>query len=70
MATDDPLTSVSVHSSTLRLLQHYQAGSKSYEDVILRFIDLYPPRAFLEQMARRAKERIVSADVVYREAGI
>ena len=70
MAADDPLTSISVHSSTLRLLQHYKAGSKTYEEVILRFIEHYPPRAFLEEMARRAKEPIIPADVVYRQAGI
>jgi hypothetical protein len=70
MDADDPLTSISVHASTMRLLQHYKAGSKTYEEVILRFIELYPPRSFLEEMARRAKERIVSAEVVYRQAGI
>ena len=70
MATEDPLTSISVHSSTLRLLQHYKAGSKTYEEVILQFIELYPPRSFLEEMARRAKERIVPAEMVYRQAGI
>lgn len=70
MATEDPLTSISVHSSTLRLLQQYKAGSKTYEDVILRFIELYPPRSFLEEMARRAEERVVPAEIVYRKAGI
>ena len=70
MATDDPLTSISVHASTVRLLQHYKIGSKSYEEVILRFVELYPPKSFLEEMARRAKERIVSADSVYHRAGI
>jgi hypothetical protein len=70
MVTEDPLTSISVHSSTLRLLQHYKIGVKTYEDVILRFIDQYPPQSFLEEMARRTKERIVSADTVYRKAGL
>jgi hypothetical protein len=70
MATEDPLTSISVHSSTLRLLQHYKIGAKTYEDVILRFIDQYPPTSFLEEMARRAKERVVPASTVYRRAGI
>jgi hypothetical protein len=70
MAAEDSLTSISVHSSTLRLLQHYKAGSKTYEEVILRFIELYPPRPFLEEMARRAKERIVPAETVYRQAGL
>jgi hypothetical protein len=70
MATEDPLTSIAVHSSTLRLLQQYKVGVKSYEDVILRFIDQYPPRSFLEEMARRAKERVVPASAVYKRAGI
>lgn len=61
MATDDALTSISVHSSTLQLLQSYKARSKTYEEVILRFIELYPPQSFLEEMARRAKERVVPA---------
>ncbi len=70
MAARDPITTISVHTSTMRLLQLYKAGAKSYDEVILRFIEDYPPESFLTEMARRTKERIIPAEDVYRKAGI
>jgi hypothetical protein len=70
MSADDALTSIAVHTSTLRLLQEYKIGGKTYEEVILGFIEQYPPQRFLEEMVRRAKERITPGEAVYRKVGI
>jgi len=44
---------------------------RSYEDVILALLDLHPPEAYIEEMARRYREeREYSSEQVYRDAGL
>ena len=70
MAAKDALTRLAVHRSTLRLLQEYRRDGGTYEQVILTLIERSPPPGFVDEMARRAKERVTPAELVYRKAGI
>ena len=49
-------TSVPVKASTLRALQAYRVGGKSYDEVIRDFIESTPPSTFWKEIERRAKE--------------
>jgi hypothetical protein len=70
MAVRDPLTRIAVHTSTLRILQEYTRSGRTYEQVILGFIERCPPPSFVNEMALRAKEPVPAAEVVYRRARI
>jgi hypothetical protein len=48
-------TSVPVQRSTLEALQAYRLGGKSYDQVILDFIEANPPASFWAEMQRRSK---------------
>jgi hypothetical protein len=71
MPRSDPLTTISVRTSTLRALQYYKLGGSTWDDVFARFIEEHPPEAFLKEMARRAKEeREHPIEELFRKAGL
>jgi hypothetical protein len=71
MSTEDPLTTIAVHSSTKKMLSMYGVGNRSYDKIIRELVEEYPPEAFLKEVARRLKEeREIPAEEVYRKLGI
>lgn len=55
MATD-PLTSISIHASTLRMLQPFKKADMTWDDVLLDFIEDHLPEEFVDRMVRMAEE--------------
>ena len=53
----DPLTRISVHFATPRLLRRFKAGGRSGIAAVLRFVERCPPLWFLNEMAH-ARTRI------------
>ena len=53
----DPITSLSIHASTLRMLRPFKRGDMTWDDVLLDFIEEHVPKEFLEEMVHRAEER-------------
>lgn len=64
MASSERYTSVPVRASTLRALQPYRVGGKSYDEVILEFIESNPPESFWKELARRSREPELTLDDV------
>ena len=63
-ASADPLTSIPVHTSTLRLLQGLKTGAQNWDRFLLEsFEDFLPPET-LRELARRAREPDIPASVV------
>jgi hypothetical protein len=48
----DPITSISIHSSTLRMLQPFKRGDMTWDDVLLDFIEEHLPKEFVREMVR------------------
>ena len=51
MATDR-MTTISVHASTLRMLQPFKKGDMTWDDVLIGFIEEHVPRGFVRAMIR------------------
>ena len=63
-ASADPITSIPVHTSTLRLLQGLKTGAQNWDQFLLEsFEDFLPPET-LRELARRTKEPDVPASTV------
>jgi len=45
---DDPHTTITVRSSTLKALSLYKVGNRSYDEVLRELMDEVPPASFLE----------------------
>ncbi len=70
MSASDPMTSVPVHSSTLRLLQQFKTGAQNWDDFLLDLLeremdkeDLEFARQVLENY-HRGKDRGISLSKV------
>jgi hypothetical protein len=50
------LTTITVHQSTLRLLQLYKVGGKTYEEALLDILEDYPPQEFLNWVENEMKQ--------------
>jgi hypothetical protein len=70
MAAVSKYTSLPVRPSTLRALQAYRVGGKSYDEIILDFIEANPPQSFWKEIERRAKAPELSLDEVRRRLGL
>ena len=55
MATDR-LTTISIHTSTLRMLQPFKKGDLTWDDVLIDFIEERVPEEFVKEMIRQAEE--------------
>lgn len=67
----DPLTSISIHASTRRMLQHFKRGDMTWDDVLVDFVEVHLPQEIVREMARRAKARpVVPLSKVLRENGL
>lgn len=45
---DNPHTTITVRSSTLKALSLYKVGGRSYDEVLRELMDEVPPASFLE----------------------
>ncbi|MGA8543347.1 MAG: hypothetical protein WB947_07430 [Thermoplasmata archaeon] len=50
------MTSISVHSSTLTMLQPFKKGDMTRDDVVIDFIEKHVPREFVRTMIREAEK--------------
>jgi hypothetical protein len=55
MATDR-LTTISIHTSTLRMLQPFKRGDMTWDDVLIDFIEEHVPEEFVKEMIHQAEE--------------
>ncbi len=68
MPTQDPLTSISVHSSTVRLLQELKTGAQTWDDLLRVMAQDYVSPTVQAQLERQLRtERIVSGTEVLKE---
>jgi len=70
MTTLSKYTSVPVRATTLHALQAYRIGGKSYDKIILDFIEANPPASFRKEIERRARSPELSLDEVRRRLGL
>jgi hypothetical protein len=64
-ATADPLTTIPVRTSTLRLLQGLKTGAQNWDQFLLEsFEDFLPPET-LRELARRSRERDIPASAIF-----
>lgn len=67
MATDR-MTSISVHASTLKMLQPFKKGDMTWDDVLIDFIEEHVPEEFVHAMIREAERGPgMLFDQVYKE---
>ena len=52
----DRMTSISVHSSTLRMLQPFKKGDMTWDDVLIDFIEEHVPEEFVRAMIHEAEK--------------
>jgi hypothetical protein len=70
MATD-PMTTISVHASTRRLLESVKGAGESYDELLQDLIEDHYPAEFLRELRRRIKRSPrFPAEQVFREAGV
>jgi hypothetical protein len=48
LVIEDPHTTITVRSSTLRALSLYKVGGRSYDEVLRALMDEVPPASFLD----------------------
>ena len=70
MASASRYTSVPVRPSTLHALQAYRVGGKSYDEIILDFIEANPPASFWKGVERRSQQPVLTLDEVRRKLGL
>jgi hypothetical protein len=66
-----PLTTISVHSDVLSRLRRLKIADQTWDEFLLEMADDYVPRAWVEELERRAKDPAsgdVPADQVFEEA--
>jgi hypothetical protein len=67
MATDR-MTSISVHASTLRMLQPFKRGDMTWDDVLIDFIEEHLPKELVRAMIHEAEGGPgIPFDQVYEE---
>ena len=70
MATDDPVTSIPIHKSTLRVLQQVKNARETWDDFLLTVTDDYLSPALRSELDRRLRtDRVVSGAEAKREFG-
>ncbi len=71
MAANARPTTITVPTAVRMALERYKRPGQSYADVILEFMEEFPPKDFLEEMDRRFHtEKRYPIDQVLREAGL
>jgi hypothetical protein len=64
----DRMTSISVHASTLKMLQPFKRGDMTWDDVLIDFIEEHVPKEFVRAMIREAeKGPAIPFEQVYEE---
>jgi hypothetical protein len=67
----DPITTISVHASTRKLLESVKAAGESYDDLLQDLLESQYPEAFLDELRRRVRHsRRYAAAQVFQEAGL
>lgn len=59
-----------MRASTLRALQVYRVGGKSYDEVILDFMETNPPESFWKEIERRSRQADIPLEEVRRRLGL
>lgn len=68
MATADPVTSIPLHRSTLRVLQRVKNAAETWDDFLITLTDDYLSPSLKAELDRRLKtDRIVSGATARRE---
>ena len=68
MATTDPVTSIPLHRSTLRLLQQVKNAAETWDDFLITLTDDYLSPAMQAELDSRLKrDAIVSGERAERE---
>ena len=70
MAATARYTSVPARASTLHALQAYRVGGKSYDEIILDFIEANPPASFWKEVERRSKQTDLTLEEVRHKLGL
>lgn len=69
--TTDPMTTISVHTSTRRLLESVKGAGESYDELLQDLIEEHYPPEFLRELRRRIKRSPrFPGEQVFREAGV
>ena len=64
----DRMTTISVHASTLRMLQPFKKGDMTWDDVFIDFIEEHVPKEFVHAMILEAEKGPgIPFDQVYKE---
>ncbi len=67
----DPITTISVHSSTRRLLESVKVAGESYDELLQELVEANYSPAFLKELRRRIRESArYPAEQVFREARV
>lgn len=65
------LTSIPVHQDVVRRLRSLKSSDQTWDDFLLEMVDDYVPRAWIEELERRANEansEDIPGDQVLRES--
>lgn len=71
MASSKGLTSITLHTDVLHRLQDLKTANQTWDDFLLELTRDYVPRAWIEELERRAREpveRDVPGDQVLRRS--
>lgn len=67
----DPITTISVHASTRKLLESVKAAGESYDDLLQDLMESQYPKEFLDGLRRRIQNSPrYRAEKVFEEAGV
>ncbi|MGP8075172.1 MAG: hypothetical protein ACLP8Y_00280 [Thermoplasmata archaeon] len=67
---DDPHTTITVRSSTLRALSLYKIGKRSYDEVLRELMDEVPPASFLEWAQAELRRPALNLDDARKRLGL
>ena len=71
MAASGRPTTITVPTAVREALQRYKKPGQSYGDILLEFMEEFPPKEFLKEMDRRFRtERRYPMESVLRDAGL
>ncbi len=71
MAASTRPTTITIPSEVRRALERYKGPGQTYGDVLLEFMEEFPPSEFLDEMERRFRtEKRYPIAQVLRDAGL
>jgi len=67
---DDPHTTITVRSSTLKALSLYKVRGRSYDEVLRELMDGVPPASFLEWAQAELRRSVISLAEARKRLGL